>query len=118
MKFQPGHKKRGGRKKGTPNKRTRELMEILEEGGFCPVRALLQDREKALDCFAKLRAKKPYEANMYLKLAQDAAKDVMQYVYPKRKSIDAPKPEEGGAADDGTTVYETSLSNTPKDPPA
>ena len=104
MAFERGHKKQGGRKKGSPNKRTREFLSILEEKNFCPVRALIENYEIAmkeyrrsgevwdaiLDKKRQLNINTPTEDTgpTYLKLAQSAASDLMQYAHPKRKAIE------------------------------
>ncbi len=44
--FQPGHKKAGGRKKGTPNKVTKNLRKLLEEQLTPHILKLGEDLEK------------------------------------------------------------------------
>jgi hypothetical protein len=65
--------KTGGRRKGTPNKRTQQVAEVLRELDCDPIRGM-----------AKIAANKrhPIElrAKMYIELAR--------YVYPKRKAVD------------------------------
>lgn len=72
MAFKKGDKKptNGGRKKGTPNKRTKELMEIL--GSFNPAQKLMEI----------------YNSSEDLELKASICKDLMKYVYPQRKAID------------------------------
>lgn len=63
--------KTGGRQKGTPNKRTTDLLERL--GNYNPLDALLaisQDEDTPLEIQVKINL------------------DLMNYVYPKRKSVD------------------------------
>lgn len=63
--------KTGGRQKGTPNKRTADLLKRL--GNYNPLDALLaisQDENTPLDMQVKINL------------------DLMPYIYPKRKSID------------------------------
>ena len=63
--------KTGGRKKGTPNKKTTELMELL--GNYNPVKRLIEiakDENTSLDMQVKINL------------------DLLPYIYPKRKSID------------------------------
>ena len=63
--------KTGGRQKGTPNKKTADLLERL--GNYNPVDALLaisQDENTPLDIQVKINL------------------DLMNYIYPKRKSVD------------------------------
>ena len=63
--------KTGGRQKGTPNKRTADLLERL--GNNNPLDALLaisQDEDTPLEIQVKINL------------------DLMNYVYPKRKSVE------------------------------
>ena len=71
-KFYKGMKKpeNSGRKKGTPNKKTQDLCELM--GDYSPLVALLniaQDTKTPLDIKVKVNL------------------DLMGYIYPKRKSI-------------------------------
>lgn len=61
-----------GRQKGTPNKSTQNLLEICEEEGIEPFRAMLRELS-GLD-IAKERF--------------DALEKICQYLYPKRKAIE------------------------------
>lgn len=72
MVFKKGDKKpvNGGRKKGTPNKKTKELMEIL--GSFNPAEKLMEIYNSTRD--AELKA--------------SICKDLMKYVYPQRKAVE------------------------------
>ncbi len=63
--------KTGGRKKGTPNKKTMDLIERM--GDYNPLEALLniaQDDDTPTDIKVKINI------------------DLMGYIYPKRKSIE------------------------------
>jgi hypothetical protein len=66
-----GSQKYGGRKKGTPNKTTKELSEFFESIGFCIP-------EKIHKILKKLEPEKQVE--VLLKL--------MEYIYPKRKALE------------------------------
>ena len=69
--FQKGRTKTGGRAKGTPNKKTTELMELL--GDYNPIVRLIEiakDENTSLDMQVKINL------------------DLLPYIYPKRKSID------------------------------
>ena len=72
MTFKVGDKKpaNGGRKKGTPNKKTKELIEIL--GAFNPA-------EKLVEIFKETDDKD---------LKASIAKELMKYVYPQRKAVE------------------------------
>ena len=63
--------KTGGRQKGTPNKKTVDLLERL--GNYNPLDALLaisQDEDTPLEIQVKINL------------------DLMNYIYPKRKSVE------------------------------
>lgn len=62
--------RRGGRKKGTPNKKTSELMQIL--GSFNPVETLKEIIARTKD--DALQAK--------------ICLDLLKYLYPQRKAIE------------------------------
>ena len=70
----PGER-RGGRKKGIPNKDKRELIDMIQERfpGYHPVLAMAEIAND-LDNDKKLRF--------------DATKEVAQYVVPKRKAVE------------------------------
>jgi len=76
--------KTGGRKKGTPNKRTTDLLKIIEEKypDFDPVLAMIEI------------IKAPYTSNA---VRAYCIKAVLPYFYPKRKPVEAKKmpPEMG-----------------------
>lgn len=69
-KFQKGHKKTGGRKKGTPNKRTADIIERLQ--GVDIVGELL--------LIAATTEKEETKVTVY--------KELMKYVYPQRKAVE------------------------------
>ena len=60
-----------GRKAGTPNRRTKTVLELVEASGKCPIQVMLD----LLD-----------DSDPALKLA--AAKELAQYCYPKRRHLD------------------------------
>lgn len=68
--FQKGKAKTGGRKKGTPNKRTKELAEVL--GSFDPADKLVQIYNETDD----------------LDLKAQICRDLLKYVYPQRKAVE------------------------------
>ena len=71
-KFKVGEKRpaNAGRKKGTPNKKTKELIEIL--GAFNPA-------EKLVEIFNETDDKD---------LKASIAKELMKYVYPQLKAVE------------------------------
>lgn len=71
MGFKPGHKKMGGRQKGTLNKTTETLFAKCERMGIDPFERLLElanDSDK--------------------NIALAATREVAQYLYPKRKALE------------------------------
>lgn len=77
--------KTGGRKAGTPNKRSLEVAERLADMGIDPIERLAliaqmaeQDAQAAED-----GARLPH-----LQLAKDCYKELAQYVAPKRKAVE------------------------------
>ncbi len=75
----PGEK-RGGRQKGTPNKRTQAVTETLEGLGLDPIRGMA---EIALD------------ERVEVSLRVQVLKELCQYVAPKRKAVEVTG-EDGG----------------------
>lgn len=81
----PGGKRPAGagRKKGTPNRKTRMLEEILRAKKVDPVEGLLEILNKECvckDCGGNLALNQRDKANIYM--------EFMNFLYPKRKSID------------------------------
>lgn len=77
-------KKTGGRKKGTPNKRTELLQELLDKNNLDPIEGI----KEALEELNSITA---YEPSDKISLAKEKANiylELLQYIYPKRKSID------------------------------
>jgi hypothetical protein len=67
-----GHKT-GGRKAGTPNRKTREISELLESLGHNPIEAMVRiatDPEASLELRGRMNA------------------ELAHYVYPKRKAVE------------------------------
>ncbi len=65
--------KTGGRAKGTPNKRTVEVKQILEQQGCDPIEGMIRIAENT-------------ELDITIRLS--AYKELAQYVYPKRKAVE------------------------------
>lgn len=71
MKFEKGHQKVGGRKKGTPNRVTQTIQEYFDSNGiFIP--------QKIMELMPKLDERDQVKAWL----------ELIQYVFPKRKSLD------------------------------
>ena len=92
----PGER-RGGRKKNTPNKRTQTLIERAEKLGIDPFEILLHFAEGDWEALGYKSETKLISAGMGQTLYVDtiavedriqAAKEVCQYLYPKRKAIE------------------------------
>ncbi len=77
MTFKVGQKKypSSGRKKGTVNKREQEVKDKIEASGYDPIMAMIDIAERAAE-----------EKDYILSLT--AAKELAQYIYPKRKSVE------------------------------
>jgi hypothetical protein len=68
-------KKTGGRKKGTPNKRTEGVKEVLDNLGCDPIRNLAKASEKA-------------ESDEDWNLFYNVNKELAKYCYSQRKAIE------------------------------
>lgn len=111
-KFQPGKSKTGGRKKGTPNKITLDLVELLERMGFSPAARLVHVYRKASKEYERaeeiydaiqdarrergLKPLAPLDTATYLGIMGKTAAELMAYVYPKRKPVDSKGSDEEG----------------------
>lgn len=100
----PGCEKNGGRKAGTPNKITTDLIAELEALGYHPVAELIETIRDAKEEYRRSKEIhdkiqdnrndmeiKSYVADtgpQYLSIAAKAAGDLMKFVYPTRKAID------------------------------
>jgi len=67
--------KTGGRTKGTPNKKTQLVQQQMEDLGFDPIESMIEICNQAM-------TDKNYV------LAGQMAKELAQYVYPKRKAVE------------------------------
>ena len=79
MVFKKGDKKpiNSGRKKGTPNERTKALQDIL--GSFNPA-------EKLMELYQKPTTKDDLKVLI--------CKELMKYIYPQRKAVDVSSGEQ------------------------
>lgn len=75
-----GFTKTKGRKPGTPNKRTFDLVQQVEASGFNPVEALCDLGQKAV--------KDGDDETVFT-----VARELLPYIYPKRKALDIAKTE-------------------------
>ena len=75
-----GHKKAGGRQKGTPNKKSQDLIQRCEDFGFDPFEALLSMARDSEDELLRF----------------NAVKELCQYLFPKRKALEVSGPGESG----------------------
>lgn len=76
-KFKAGEKRpaKAGRKKGTPNKKTTELLAIFDSNNFCPAEEVVKlIKNKRADLLDKERA------DIFLRL--------MEFKFPKRKAVE------------------------------
>lgn len=110
MNRRPPTAKRGGRAKGTPNKRTaaqlRKVSEILEEHGFDPIEAMAligkgdvvacgfmtqaeydQPALRVRGTLVRVSGREKAREMLPLSLRFQAAKELAQFVYPKRHSV-------------------------------
>lgn len=79
----------GGRSKGTPNKITFDLIQTLRGKGFDPAAELVKTHAEAMKLYRdRMKNAKGYGACTALDIAQRSASDLMEYVYPKRKSVE------------------------------
>lgn len=80
-----------GRKAGTPNKKTKEFMLMLEEKGFDPGEAYVELYHKQMELFDLRRSKNPKNVSGAAEILSDAGvslNNICQYVYPKKKAIE------------------------------
>ena len=73
--IQPQRQRTGGRKKGTPNKKTLEVQERINALDYDPITTMVKISQQAMD-------------DENYALAGQMAKELAQYVYPKRKAIE------------------------------
>ncbi|WP_321471117.1 hypothetical protein [uncultured Paludibaculum sp.] len=92
--FQPGHPRYGGRKKGSPLKRTKEAREIADKLNFHPVEFLARCAQGEMP--------NPDGSVTVLDTAQrlDAAKSVAPYIAPKLQATQVTGVDDGPVAFD------------------
>ncbi len=87
--FKPGHPKLGGRKPGTPNRKTLELMEVLVAHNFDPAAEMIRCYRDAR-LIVEFRKKRGNLSGMVdaLKVAGGLAENISAYTYPKKKAVE------------------------------
>jgi hypothetical protein len=92
-----GLEKSGGRQKGTPNKKTQDLLNKAEELGVDPFEILLFYAKRDWEAlgFESPEIEKAgkdgqvfYEDRITAKMQMDAASEACQYLFPKRKAVE------------------------------
>ncbi len=87
--FQPGHKKIGGKKIGSVNKRTKEFEAILEKHNFIPAEAQIEVYRRAEIDYEEAHEIQDIDlALKALKIMSETSRDLCAYAYPKLKAID------------------------------
>ena len=89
---QKGDPKIGGRQKGTPNKRTVEVLALLDKMKCSPIELLAQIVNASIkqEIIVRDNEGKPHKVIMPPTLDQrlSAARELAQYVAPKRKAVE------------------------------
>lgn len=84
-----GSPKTGGRQAGTPNKRTRDILEILDKANYCPITTLMWVEEQAREIFEMRKRNTNWSgALVALDQAESAASEIAQYTLPKKKAVE------------------------------
>lgn len=86
--------KTGGRVKGTPNKKNQEIQELARELGCNPAKILMHiamgDSRSLATKYEDLDGnEQESRPSIDLDQRKDAAKDLMPYLYGKRKPVDS-----------------------------
>lgn len=89
--------KKGGREKGTPNKKTEWIFELCQKNNFDPIQALIdvaKNNWEALGYSGPEIEKQGFQGVMVLEPVIsmdhriDAMKTLTSYMYPKRKAVE------------------------------
>lgn len=95
-----GKPKTGGRKKGTPNKRSEQAMAIAQKHRFCPIKTQIELYRLSMKEFtaSKKRVERALKSpnlmsftdnsHKYLDVAAKCVGDVSKYLYPQLKSVE------------------------------
>lgn len=106
-----GAPKSGGRKPGTPNKRTAETIAKVEASGVTPLEYMLSVMRKEID-----PSMEPAQQWSAIGMKFEAAKAAAPYVHAKLSSIDATVEHTGDLFDDLLkSVNGTALKVVPDD---
>lgn len=97
----PGSPKTGGRKKGTKNKKSQDVQNMLDEIGCNPIEGMAIIAQRALENGDDVLA-----GNMYKELAQ--------YVAPKRKAVEHSGSIDGDHKHDHDHKFEIVFVDPPK----
>lgn len=89
MAFEPGHEKVGGKVKGSLNKKNQEIQELAKELGCNPAKILM------LIMLGDHKALNVEELDIDLDRKMTAAKELMPYLYGKRKPVDSDGDDKG-----------------------
>lgn len=92
-------KRYGGRSKGTPNKKTKELMELI--GDFSPVPGLIAICNRDFKFLGieeyvlieKAEGEVKAQPTITVDLQLQAMKELMKYMYPQKKAMEISNPE-------------------------
>ncbi len=85
MPFEPGKKKTGGRKKGTPNKRPDLLLMIQDRfPGWHPIMAMAEIANDTTEITENGIKKKKVDDNLRFQ----ACKEVCKYIVPQLKAVE------------------------------
>lgn len=94
MPFKPGDPRpaKAGRKSGSVNLRTQDLVDLLESLNYSPVAKLIEVGAKAEAAYEKASTSTDQltrsTAHSYLRIAQSSASDLMPYLFPKRRAVE------------------------------
>lgn len=89
-KWKPGERPEGaGRPKGTPNKKTVEFLQIMQEQDFVPGEEFIKLYRRQMKIY-ELRRKNKNIPGMVevLSNASTTLNNICQYVYPKKKAVE------------------------------
>ena len=92
--FRPGNKSRGGRKKGSKNKRSKFFAERAAARGVQPIDVMLRTMRTLVKC-ADARGLDETDKLKFLERAAIVAKDAAPYLHPRLQTTTAQGPGDG-----------------------